>query len=822
MDLPKEIVSRFAGKAISFTGFEVDIVEVFENGTEVDPLGPSIPSYEVYNHHYCATVRGEKAKMVWVGKGTGRKNGVKRRAIEVNPAEWEPRALDGDEANWTVPTAQNFWQGNGGEHRLSFKHFPKGTGQLVESPQQFILQPMLINTKNPKGPGPGRGDPTLAAPVPKASSINRWPADYKTSPLMECPCTTRVKKILSGYETKTTAAGCGASLQVSSARECFDAGAALVSDVTANVTDPASVHAPAGCYVVSHSKGKSGFGGVLFETHFNPNAASSVRCGSQAGPVRSVGADHTSAVGVELDLDSGADNVTITLKGPADVWFGIGFGAQKMSDAPWTVVVDGSGEVSERKLANHMPGTPLPPSVRVLSNSVGPKPTEIQMKNHFGYPFTTSSASAADDCEKACDADTGCKAWTWRPPFFSTPYNLDDATCYLRSSLTDESGQHSGFTNQGWVDGMVSALKSTAQERTVVLQRALAGRTAEYYSFDARAASVPFIDAVGTTSAYQYHGKVRGGSSLMLVETGAPVCVCRGEHTGGSINGLPWSDDCAAYPETTIARDHNPSCAIETYGGGMKCCHHGVHLLDADQEVPSETYTYAMKFRFFYEDPEEIPGYKNAFFMFHEAEQNHGEYDVVPCAAGTAPEDCIHEIVGQFPLAEAMHACTDPADVWCGAGKNTGYVQFLHISLHCHGPACIDMRMINADTNETICRATPVYGTGDEPLNEAGYAAGILPCIWGTKEEGFHAPPVLSLNTNITVIKRANATYKHYGNKRHIALRHSTPLRSESWLHAPSLHHPGHKADLDDAIALVNRLSVACSRSVRSWVGSQA
>ena len=70
-------------------------------------------------------------------------------------------------------------------------------------------------------------------------------------------------------------------------------------------------------------------------------------------------------------------------------------------------------------------------------------------------------------------------------------------------------------------------------------------------------------------------------------------------------------------------------------------------------------------------------------------------------------------------------------------------------------PACISVDMINADTNETICHATPVYGTGDEPLNEAGYAAGILPCIWGTKEEGLRAPPVLSLDTNITVVKRA-------------------------------------------------------------------
>ena len=267
---------------------------------------------------------------------------------------------------------------------------------------------------------------------------------------------------------------------------------------------------------------------------------------------------------------------------------------------PWTVVVDGTGTVQEKKLANHMPGTPLAPSVKVLSNSVGPKPSVSVMQNHWGWPHTTVKSNTAEDCAVSCDREASCKAWTYQPPFFSTPYNLDDAQCLLRSGLSDESGKHSGFTDSGWKDGMRSGLKVVGQERTVVLQRPLAGKTKDYYTFDPHAPNIPFIDAVGTTASYQYHGKLRGGSSLMLVEAGAPVCLCRGEHTGGSINGLPWADDCAAFPETTIARDHNPSCSIESYSGGMKCCHHGVHLLDADQEVPSETFTYAMKFRFFY------------------------------------------------------------------------------------------------------------------------------------------------------------------------------------------------------------------------------
>eukprot|EP01051_Picozoa_sp_SAG22_P004864 SAG22_NODE_273_length_13182_cov_12.693419_9_plen_59_part_00 len=57
--------------------------------------------------------------------------------------------------------------------------------------------------------------------------------------------------------------------------------------------------------------------------------------------------------------------------------------------------------------------------------------------------------------------------------------------------------------------------------------------------------------------------------------------------------------------------------------------------------------------------------------MFHEGEQNHGEYDVVQCVpgagtpgcvdcdAGADPRDCVHEIVGKFPLSEAMHKCND-------------------------------------------------------------------------------------------------------------------------------------------------------------------
>ena len=112
---------------------------------------------------------------------------MKRRAFEVHPPEWEPRDLDLPDADptSTIPTAQNFWQGNGGEHRKSFKHFPKGTGQLIESPQEFILQPMLINTNNPATPGQSPREAFHAAPLPKETAA---PPGANYSGLMECPC----------------------------------------------------------------------------------------------------------------------------------------------------------------------------------------------------------------------------------------------------------------------------------------------------------------------------------------------------------------------------------------------------------------------------------------------------------------------------------------------------------------------------------------------------------------------------------------------------------------------------------------------------------
>lgn len=85
--------------------------------------------------------------------------------------------------------------------------------------------------------------------------------------------------------------------------------------------------------------------------------------------------------------------MTITLTGPADVWFGVGFDAEEMASAPYAVVVDGAGNVSEHKLGNHAPGIVLQPSVALVSSTVSgvsvlsacPPPPKLSIQGTRAY-----------------------------------------------------------------------------------------------------------------------------------------------------------------------------------------------------------------------------------------------------------------------------------------------------------------------------------------------------------------------------------------------------------------------------------------------------
>eukprot|EP01050_Picozoa_sp_SAG11_P040134 SAG11_NODE_17281_length_523_cov_0.849057_1_plen_174_part_11 len=146
-------------------------------------------------------------------------------------------------------------------------------------------------------------------------------------------------------------------------QECFHAAATTLAApgrLFRNTTgsDPSR---PAGCSATTQHE-------LEVAVYFNHLANSTVGCGQHA---KLVAGATDSLVFVSVSLDATKNAATITLTGPADVWFGAGFGSANMVGT-YAVIVEagGAGSVSERKLGQHLAGTELKASLKVMRSSV--------------------------------------------------------------------------------------------------------------------------------------------------------------------------------------------------------------------------------------------------------------------------------------------------------------------------------------------------------------------------------------------------------------------------------------------------------------------
>eukprot|EP00657_Telonema_sp_P-1_P012671 TRINITY_DN9361_c0_g1_i1.p1 TRINITY_DN9361_c0_g1~~TRINITY_DN9361_c0_g1_i1.p1 ORF type:complete len:413 (-),score=121.32 TRINITY_DN9361_c0_g1_i1:111-1349(-) len=106
-------------------------------------------------------------------------------------------------------------------------------------------------------------------------------------------------------------------------------------------------------------------------------SADNTGAGVQYSAIPVCGTVLTWAGAIVGDVSSKTPNgqATITLSGPADVWFGVGLNAQNMADAPYTFIVNSSG-VTEQQIgtcgseAEHCPGDTLKSSITLVSNTV--------------------------------------------------------------------------------------------------------------------------------------------------------------------------------------------------------------------------------------------------------------------------------------------------------------------------------------------------------------------------------------------------------------------------------------------------------------------
>lgn len=554
-------------------------------------------------------------------------------------------------------------QGNGGEYRLSLHGTAHGTAMLVQSPVNFAVQPMMINTKNPNGKGPGYWE--LMPPGAygaMAKSFHTAPEHSLYSPLLECPCTDRKKRVITHHNTAEK--GVCATL-LGSAGACFSAAEALgLLPIVKNATVK-SASTPQGCYVMSTMGG--------FEVFYNEQP-SKKQCGPSdpVGPIRSTGAsvESTSGVEIQADLDAGANcskpqhTFTSDLSGE---WRFNGQLDKGGRSQPYSVTFKAIAGQPGSFAVTGDANSPCKAGCAGQLTGMNFKMTKgFSMSATVSADWGTMTFSNGAPWTRGGPQCTGMAKFTLSGPsdlWFGIGFDAEAMRDTPYTFIVDGSGavteRRMGNHDAGTqLSSSVKVLSSsiTNGRRTVVLERPLAGATPQHLTFDPSTGGIPYIAAVGSTGSLGYH-KARGGGSLMLVRAGAPLCICPSTgQVSGSIDGVAFNNhQCNQMPRSSLLVPEanggapNDICNVETYHGGLKCCAHKSILLSREQvpwtggTVPTDavptnvTDNYRMKFRLYFEP---YTNQSNAFFMFITNEAGAGECTFALVLALSKPVLC--------------------------------------------------------------------------------------------------------------------------------------------------------------------------------------
>jgi len=248
-----------------------------------------------------------------------------------------------------------------------------------------------------------------------------------------------------------------------------------------------------------------------------------------------------------------------------------------------------------------------------------------------------------------------------------------------------------------------------------------------------------------------------------------------GNSSTGVLDGRVFINDCRPPPLSTLAEEHNPTCAVETYTAGLLCCQDGTVLLDSDQNNTDFEDEVFYKLRFYFKDyaPKtdlpafhmewsltggvagEIPGNPRAAKRI--------EYDVLAAPAGVTPEKVVHDITSVWTLRDMLHPCDSATNPYCADPRLAERGLFMMMAgAHCHAPACMEAELRNVDTGEVLCHIKARHGASKRAKDESGYIW-MPPCQWGWQERSLREPPLLPLNTKLTSTIRYNATGAHPG-----------------------------------------------------------
>ena len=699
---PADIVKKYAGKGMAIVGWEVDQVRkgAGPNGEDV-----SVPISASYNHHFGVTMIGESARFKKVSL-TGPDDPRAEEFLKMSGHGMIPW----DEPHYAVeqvkpsasghPVQIGATSSNGGEYRKSFHGFPPGYALLLDSPTAMQISPMQIDTWNRAEMNISENGNVKFVVGPLPASAEAPVVNPIYSALLECPMTTRIAKSVDGSYVVRTKAKCGE--QVMTSQECFHAAASTLAAAgrTFHNASGSGDSRPAGCSATVDATEP-----LKVSVYFNSVANATTACGSGAQIV--AGAAH-GLVHVDVALDAGKDTATLTLAGPSGVWFGAGFGGWNMADQPWTVVVDGSGVVTERKLQNHLPGTQLKATVKVVSSSSADgRRTVVLTRSLLGASADYFNFSVASD-----DAVVKIITAVGSGPTFAVHKDKALSSIALLpvggsvgACICPEAPKPFGLASGKLVYNRVANQSYDTGAGGVGFR---AGKCAPY------PATVNIIQKNPTCDIRHYRG-------------GQWAC----HHMWSLLDAeqeIPWSGQPLVF-------HHKYRFWVQPFKADY---HKAVHYGSGSQLLVGSPW----------------------------------EYDVPKCSATPTPAGCslvngtwIHTITGSKYNDEMMvtlnmhcHAptCLEMSVYTCPMGMSLD---------ECAKPTTAAEAL--AKGYKLLCREAPVYGGSGNPhvagsrFDEAGYIA-IPDCLWGSPEHGL-VPPVNTSKVPLFILKTANATNAHYG-----------------------------------------------------------
>jgi hypothetical protein len=663
------------------------------------------------------TVKGDAIQMRFlqdVFNGTYNPNAKPCAITWSNGAIWEQGAATPGKGPH-IPTSQTFYIGNGGEYRKSHHGMPPGAAQVLHAPNLFHIQPMQIDTKNRDGSMERPEQGFTPGIYPKAAVAPRTGPDATYSGLLECPCTDRIQKVYTPTWATQHVGNCstGSERPAKTADECF-AAAVQVGIAGANHSG-VSTTLPPGCSATIDSA--SGSASVFF----NSAGDSVVPCGGGL-PVHLVGTASSSVnVSLVLDIDAKTDTVTITISGPDSVWMGVGFGATAMSALPYTIVIDGAGNISEHKLGNHDPGTVLSSSLKVISNSVSGSPS-----GRVREVVMTRALKGA------------------------TPQHFTFDPSVTRVSFIAAVGSSSAYSYHK---------SKTASSLSLVAVDAPQCICDHPAPFGSTKGSLVYTGPVNYTTDPRRESQTLGFNKN-----------CKSEPHADLLHQRNPTCDLHTYQGGLSCCHH---LWLLTDKGQEK-----------ELSPDIFEYFIKFRFYFQNWSPKTATkpaSHQNVVRLYHQTEDAASEYDIHQCnLSTTAPGDCVQQITAHFQVKEMLspahvqpifkgRAPVEDGSLSAVQMNDTG-VKILFAGGHCHAPSCVSLELYNADTGALICRQIPVIGQTLHPdgdangtaYDEKGYVA-IPPCLWGDLKYGLEPAVLLTWETNLTSIKRNNNTHAHLG-----------------------------------------------------------